>query len=109
MQYSSKMHIPHTNFHLATQLDLEPYKKSPSLYKRNRIIFWLKKSGEWASEWQYRKNKRTRQKNTTEDRKGDLNDSSEIPDKKMTTDIPSLLMNQNVLKHIQTSKTGVSL
>ena len=41
-----------------------------------------------AEKWQDRKSKRTRQKNKRGDRKGESNDSPEIPDRGETSDIP---------------------
>ena len=67
------------------------------------------KNGPLAQKWQDRKSKRTRQKNKRRDRKGELNDSPKIPDKREISDIPSLpsgimrttaLLKQFILKWI---------
>ena len=48
----------------------------------NIWVFWGKsqENEPLAQKWQYRKSKRTRQKNKRGDRKGELNDSPKIPD-----------------------------
>ena len=58
------------------------------------LSFLGKKSGEWTirRKMTRQKSKRTRQKkkNKRGDRKGESNDSPEIPDRRVTSDIPSL-------------------
>ena len=91
MPYGSKLHIPPTNYHLLAARQ-EPYKKAKPLTK-NIWEFSGKKSqenGPLAVKRLDGKSKRTRQKNKRRDRKGESNDSPEIPDRGKTSDIPGL-------------------
>ena len=74
-------------------------QKSLTLNENYLRLFWKKsqENGPLAEKWQERKNlkkkkkeKSTRQKNVRGDRNGQSNDSPEIPDKRMASDIPSL-------------------
>ena len=80
MPHGSKLHIPPTNYPLLAAQQ-EPYEKAQLLMK-NIWVFW-KKSQENGplAKWLDRKSKRTGQKNKSGDRKGESNDSPEIPDK----------------------------
>ena len=76
---AAKLHLPTPNRHLLAAQQ-EPYNSSQ---KKCLRVFW-KKSGERTisrKKWQDGKSKRTRQKNKRGDRKGDSNDSPEIPDR----------------------------
>ena len=81
------MHISSNNYHLLADKQ-EPYIYV-YIYIYARLI--IRKNGRLAEKGQDRKTKRTRQKKKRGDRKGESNGSPEIPDRRMTSDIPGLL------------------
>ena len=87
---SSKQHEPPTDNHL-TAVQQEPHRSlSNVLYLLTKNVgkFSEKQqqkdqvNGPWAENGQDRKGNRTRQKNKRGDRKGESNDSPEIPDRR---------------------------
>ena len=88
MPYGSKLHTPPTNYH--PSCSTRAIQKSLTRNEKCLRVFWKKsqKNGPLA-EKNDRKSKRTRQKKTG-DRKGESDDSPEIPDRRKTSDIPSL-------------------
>ena len=89
MPYCSKLHRPHTNYHLLAAQQ-EPHKKD-SLLTKNAGEFSGTKSREWTisgtndkpeRDRDRKSESRTRQKNERGDRKKVLNDSPGIPDRR---------------------------
>ena len=81
----------HTTYQLSCSWWQEPYKKA-HLLMRNGGGFspQSRENGPLPEKWQDTKSKRTRQKNKKGDRKGESNDSPEIPGRMWTSDIPGL-------------------
>ena len=93
----------HTTYQLSSpSCSTRAIQKSLTLNEKYlRVIFLGKKSEEWtiSRKWQASKCKRTRQQNKGGDRKGESNDSPEIPDKSIASDIAGLhSKGANVLK-----------
>ena len=84
----------HTTYQLLSpSCSTRAIQKSLTLNEKYLRVFWKKgqENGPLAEKWQDKKSKRTRQKkNKRGDRKGESNDSSEIPDRRATSDIPGL-------------------
>ena len=84
MPYGGKLHIPPTIYHLLAAQQ-EPYKKAYVLMKNiGESSGKVRSRDHFQKQWQDRKKERR-------DRKGESNDSSEIPDMQETQDIPGLL------------------
>ena len=104
MPYNLWQQAAHTTYQLSSpSCSTKAIQKSLTLNETYWRVFWRKKSqenGPLAEKWQDRKSKRTRQekeenkkkktKSKEWDRKGEPNDSPEIPDRRMTSDIPGL-------------------
>ena len=99
----------HTTYQLSSpSCSTRAIQKSLTLNEKYLRVFWKKswENGQLAEKWQDRKSKRTRQKkkNKRGDRKGESNDSPEIPDRRATSDIPGLPSGQEERKKKEEKK-----
>ena len=99
----------HTTYQLSSpSCSTRAIQKSLTLNEKYLRVFWKKsrQNGQLAEKWQDRKSKRTRQKkkNKRGDRKGESNDSPEIPDRRATPDIPGLPLGQEERKKKEEKK-----
>ena len=80
-------------YQLSSSCSTRAIQKSLTLNEKYLRVFWKKsqENGPLAEKSLDRKSKRTRQEKTKRgDRKGESNDSPEIPDRRMTSVIPGL-------------------
>ena len=90
MAASSTYHLP------SPSCSTRAIQKSQTLNEKYLRVFWRKKkkkeksqeNGPLAEKWQDRKSKRSQGRKKRWDRKGESNDSPEIPDRRVTWNIP---------------------
>ena len=84
--------VAHTTYQLSSPSCLtRARQKSLTLNEKYLRVFWKKKAEEWTISRKMTRQKEQEdkaEKNKRGDRKGKSNDSPEIPDRRLTSDIP---------------------